>query len=75
MIRPARPTLAEVPLADLSLIPVKQTIGLDGVLSVPEPLRGVRIPKTAGKESTLTRTVKPGANTIDIEIDSSGRNG
>jgi hypothetical protein len=64
-----------IPGEHVVAISVKQTIGPDGVPSVPEPLRGVRIPKTVGEESTLTRTVNPGANTIDIEIDSSRRNG
>lgn len=54
-------------------VSVKRTTGPDGSLAVPDSLRGVRLPKTAGEESTLTRTVKPGVNTIDIDIESSPR--
>lgn len=52
-------------------VSVKRMTGPDGIPNVPEPLRGVRIPRTAGESSTLTRTVKPGANTIDVDIESS----
>jgi hypothetical protein len=52
-------------------VSVKRTTGPDGIPVVPEPLRGVRIPKTAGEDSTLTRTVMPGTNTIDVDIESS----
>jgi len=36
---------------------------------VPEALKDVSIPDSYGRQSTLTRTVKPGFNQIDIEID------
>lgn len=39
-----------------------------GVVTVPEPLKGIRIPPSFGTKSTLRRIVKPGANVIDIEI-------
>lgn len=57
-----------VPGEHLVAISINYATGPDGNPGVPEPLRNVRIPKTAGEESTLTRTVKPGRNTIDIEI-------
>ena len=55
-------------LVRLSVIPED---GPDGIPRVPEALRGVRIPGSYGLQSTLTRTVKPGWNKIDIEIDTS----
>lgn len=42
--------------------------GPDGSSGLPEALRQVRIPDSMGERSQFTRTVKPGANTIDIEI-------
>jgi hypothetical protein len=42
---------------------------VQGVLTVPEALKGVVIPDHYGQQSKLIRTVKPGHNQIDIEID------
>jgi hypothetical protein len=48
---------------------VRESYGADGAPFIPEPLKAVRIPESAsGQSSTLVKTVKPGANTIDIEI-------
>jgi len=44
--------------------------GPNGIPTVPEQLKGVRLPEAyRGDGSPLTRTVKPGHNTINIEID------
>jgi hypothetical protein len=53
-------------LVRLSIMP---EYGVDGIPKTPEALRDLRIPDTYSRKSTLTRTVKPGHNTIDIEID------
>ena len=53
-------------LVRLSIMP---EYGGDGIPKTPEALRDLRIPDTYSRKSTLTRTVKPGHNTIDIEID------
>ena len=42
---------------------------VEGRPTVPEALKDVRIPEHYGRQSKFTRTVKPGHNTIDIEID------
>lgn len=49
-----------------------EAAGPDGSSGLPEALRQIRIPDSMGERSQLTRTVKPGANTIDIEIPASG---
>jgi len=44
--------------------------GPDGPVQLTESLKTLRLPaQFAGQESPLTRTVKPGHNQIDIEID------
>lgn len=53
-------------LVRLSVMP---EIGADGIPAMPEALKTVRIPEHYGRQSKLTRTVKPGHNTINIEID------
>ena len=47
--------------------------GPGGIPRLPEALKGVRIPESYGLQSTLIRTVKPGRNQIDIEIDTSSK--
>lgn len=41
----------------------------EGKTSVPDVLKGVRIPPSYGAKSTLRKTVNPGTNVIDIDID------
>lgn len=53
-------------LVRLSVIPEDDAAGIP---RVPEALKGVQIPDSYGLQSTLVRTVKPGRNQIDIEID------
>lgn len=44
--------------------------GPDGTPRIPEAMKGLRLPEGFnGERSPLTRTVKPGHNTIDIAID------
>lgn len=42
---------------------------VEGIPKVPDALKDVRIPEHYGRQSNVTRTVKPGHNQIDIEID------
>lgn len=51
-------------------ISVMPEMSAEGIPTVPEALKAVRIPDHYGRQSTLMRTVKPGHNQIDIEIDS-----
>jgi len=41
----------------------------EGRVAVPDALKGIRIPSAYGQRSELRRTVKPGANMIDIDIE------
>lgn len=54
---------------------VPQEIGNDGIPRVRNELRDVRLSPSVGRESTLQRTVKPGANRIDIVITADGKAG
>ena len=40
----------------------------EGKVVVPDDLKGLTIPAAYGDKSTLKKTVKPGANVIDIDI-------
>jgi hypothetical protein len=40
-----------------------------GPPSIPEQLRDLRLPEAASTKSTLRRTVKPGRNTINIDVE------
>lgn len=53
-------------LVRVSVLP---EMSAEGIPKVPEALKAVRIPEHYGRQSTLMRTVKPGHNQIDIEID------
>lgn len=53
-------------LVRLSVMP---EIGADGIPVLPEASKIVRIPEHYGRQSKLTRSVKPGHNQIDIDID------
>jgi hypothetical protein len=50
-------------------VSVMPEMSAEGIPTVPEALKAVRIPDRYGRQSTLMRTVKPGSNLIDIEID------
>jgi hypothetical protein len=40
----------------------------EGKVVLPDALKGLTIPAAYGDKSTLKKTVKPGANVIDIDI-------
>ena len=40
----------------------------EGKVVLPDALKGLTIPAAYGEKSTLKKTVKPGANVIDIDI-------
>jgi hypothetical protein len=40
-----------------------------GAPQIPDKLRGVRLPESVGRETTLRKTVKPGHNEIDIAVE------
>lgn len=40
-----------------------------GAPQVSEPLRGIRLPDSVGRETTLRKIVKPGHNEIDIAVE------
>lgn len=44
-------------------------VGPDGIPTISDALTDIQIPDAYGRDSTLVRTVKPGHNTIDIDID------
>lgn len=48
---------------------IRESYDQQGVPFIPEGLRAIRIPESCGANSTLVKTVKPGANTIDIDLD------
>ena len=50
-------------------VTIMPEMSAEGIPKVPELLKDVRIPEHYGRQSTITRTVKPGHNQIDIEID------
>jgi hypothetical protein len=52
-------------------VTVMPEMSAEGIPQVPEALKDVRIPDHYGRQSSLMRTVKPGSNQIDIEIDTS----
>jgi len=58
-----------MPGESLVRITVMHEISAEGIPKVPEALKDVRIPDSYGRQSNLTRTVKPGFNQIDIAID------
>lgn len=39
-----------------------------GAPQIPDRLRGIRLPESVGRETTLRKTVKPGHNEIDIDV-------
>jgi len=52
-------------LVRLSIMP---EISPEGIPKPPDALKDLSIPESYGRKSTLTRTLKPGHNQIDIEI-------
>jgi hypothetical protein len=50
-------------------VTVMQQLSAEGIPKVPESLKDLKIPEHYGRQSTITRMLKPGHNQIDIEID------
>lgn len=48
---------------------IRESYDTQGVPFIPEGLRAIQIPPSCGADSTLVKTVKPGSNTIDIDLD------
>lgn len=48
---------------------IRESYDQQGVPFIPEGLRAIRIPESCGANSTLVKTVKPGSNAIDIDLD------
>ncbi len=48
---------------------IRESYDAQGVPFIPDGLRAIRIPESCGAASTLVKTVKPGANVIDIDLD------
>lgn len=62
-------TIGVMPGESLVRLSIQPTFTGDGKPSLPEELRAIRLPDSVGMKSTLRRTVKPGANQIDIAVD------
>jgi len=61
--------LGVMPGECLVRVTVPREMSAQGIPTVPEALKAVVIPDHYSQHSTLMRTVKPGPNQIDIEID------
>lgn len=62
-------TVGVMPGESVVSLAIRESYDAKGVPFIPEKLRGIRIPESQGAKSTLVKTVKPGANVIDIDID------
>lgn len=62
-------TVGVMPGESVVRLSIPPEVSIEGKLSIPEGLKGIRLPDSVGMKSTLRRTVKPGANTIDIAIE------
>lgn len=63
-------TVGVMPGESIVRLSIQPTFSVDGKPSLPEELRAIRLPDSVGIKSTLRRTVKPGANRIDIDVES-----
>lgn len=61
-------TVGVMPGESVVSLAIRESYDQRGVPFIPENLRGIRIPESQGTKSTLVKTVKPGANVIDIDI-------
>lgn len=61
--------LGVMPGESVVRISILPEISITGEPALPESLRAIRLPDSVGKNTTLRKTVKPGANTIDIAIE------
>jgi len=62
-------TFGVMPGESVVSLAIRESYDQQGVPFIPEGLRAIRIPESCGANSTLVKTVKPGANTIDIDLD------
>jgi len=62
-------TYGVMPGESVVSLAIRESYDAQGVPFIPETLRAIRIPESCGANSTLVKTVKPGANTIDIDLD------
>jgi len=61
-------TVGVMPGESIVRLSIQPTFSMDGKPSLPEQLRAIRLPDTVGQRSTIRQTVKPGRNTIDIDV-------
>lgn len=62
-------TFGVMPGDSVVSLAIRESYDARGVPFIPESLRVIRIPESCGTKSTLVKTVKPGANVIDIDLD------
>ncbi|NCA12209.1 hypothetical protein EBR56_10480 [bacterium] len=62
-------TVGVMPGESVVRLSIQPTFSVEGKPSLPEELRAIRLPDSVGIKSTLRRTVKPGANQIDIDVE------
>ena len=62
-------TIGVMPGDSIVSLAIRESYDARGVPFIPESLRVIRIPESCGTKSTLVKTVKPGANVIDIDLD------
>jgi len=61
--------LGVMPGESVVRISILPEIGITGEPLVPESLRAIRLPDSVGRNTAIRKTVQPGANTIDIAIE------
>ncbi len=62
-------TVGVMPGESVVSLAIRESYDSEGRPFIPEPLRRIRIPESCGTKSTLMKTVRPGANEIEIDID------
>lgn len=68
-------TIGVMPGESLVRLSIQPTFTGDGKPLMPEELRAIRLPDSVSRNSTLRRTVKSGANQIDIAVVTDGNGG
>ena len=66
-------TVGVMPGESLVRLSIQPTFTGDGKPFMPEELRAIRLPDSVSRNSTLRQTVKPGANQIDIAVDTAAK--
>lgn len=61
--------LGVMPGESVVRLSIPQDFASGGAPQVSEPLRGIRLPDSVGRETALRKTVKPGHNEIDIAVE------